>query len=110
MTRRLHTTRHWPLKGGQDRCSPTSLSHCALKGGRRLASAWPPGDPAPQPVGRTHHRLQPGAERGRQPGQQLHAFPALRVQEGVGQPLARQHQQLGGQDLFVVDLEDGLRT
>lgn len=57
----------------------------------------------------THHRFEPGTERGREPGEQLHAFSALGAEEGVGQPLARQHQQLGGEDLFVLDLEDGLR-
>lgn len=57
----------------------------------------------------THHRFQPGAESGRQAGQQLPAFPRLGVEERVRQPLPRQHQQLRGKDLFVLNLQDGLR-
>ena len=57
----------------------------------------------------THHGLQPGAERWGQPGEQLQPLPRLRAEHGVRQPLPDQHQQLWGQDFFVLNLEDGLQ-
>lgn len=57
-----------------------------------------------------YHGLEPGAERGGQASQQLHGglCLALAVQQGVAQPLAGQHQQLGAQHVSVLHLQHGL--
>lgn len=57
----------------------------------------------------THHRFQPSAQCGWKSGKQLHSLFRLGVEERVSQPLPREHQQLAGKDLFVMDLEQGLR-
>lgn len=59
----------------------------------------------------SYHSLQPGAERGRQTGQQLHVGFGLwlGMEQREGESLTNQHQQLRAQNILVLHLHHHLR-
>lgn len=58
----------------------------------------------------TYHSFEPSAECWRKPGEELHALLDLSMEQGVGQPLPSQDEQLGCQHFFVSHLQEGLKA
>lgn len=58
----------------------------------------------------TYHSFEPSAQCWRKPGEELHALLDLSMEQGIGQPLPSQDEQLGCQHFFVSHLQEGLKA